>query len=302
MTLRTNEDDFLIPADPLLGTLVNDRYQIRSILGTGAWGRVYRATDDSEREVAVKVLHCHLVTDQQMLVRFEREARSGCSIKHHNICEVFESGVLPTRQPFIVMQYLKGENLATVLRNRGFLSTADAATVFLSCAYGLQAAHDQRIVHRDIKPANIFLEEHSAGKTIKLLDFGMAKVLAEQNDLSQTGPGFGTVHYMSPEQVTGDAVDSRSDIYSLGCVIYEALSGRKVFSGRTAFEIMEQHIRKQPERLSEKATMTSTFASRLEDIVLRSLQKEPASRFQSTADLIDALVSAQAEAEYVTET
>ncbi len=286
-----DEEKGIVARDPLIGRLVHEgEFRILSVLGTGAWGRVYLASDHTtHRELAIKVLHCHLVTDQEMLLRFEREARSGFSIKHPNICEVFSQGVLSTGQPFIAMEYLNGENLASRLRKKSSLPPDESIDIFHACAEGLRAAHEQRIVHRDIKPANIFLVNNSQSG-VKLLDFGMAKILAEQNDLTQTGPGFGTVHYMSPEQVLGDHVDSRSDIYSLGCVMYEALSGRKVFSGRTAFEIMEQHIRRLPGRLSTNEQSNNEIPADLEAIVLRSLHKDPSQRFQSAQELIKELV------------
>lgn len=284
------KDEDLLTRDPLIGKIVNNgQFIVKSILGTGAWGRVYLAGDTiSAKDVAIKVLHCHLVTDQQMLHRFEREARSGFSIKHPNICEIFSQGLLPTGQPFIAMEYLSGENLAALLRRETSLRVADAMEIFLSCAEALRAAHAQRIVHRDIKPANIIIVDGANTRLVKLLDFGMAKILAEQNDLTQTGPGFGTVHYMSPEQVLGDPVDSRSDIYSLGCVMYEALSGRKVFSGRTAFEVMEQHIKKTPLRLAGTSSDVP-IPPKLDAAVLRSLDKAPSQRFQSATELIEAL-------------
>lgn len=275
--------------DPISNSTVAQRFQVTDILGTGAWGRVYKAVDLREkRNVALKVLHFHLLTDQKIVNRFEREIRSGFSLKHPNVCEVFEQGSLETGQPFIVMEYLAGENLASKLRRENKLSVDASIALFLGCAEGLGCAERQGIVHRDIKPANIFLPDPAGVYAPKLLDFGMAKIVAEQNDLTQTGPGFGTIHYMSPEQVLGEQVDTRSDIYSLGCVMYETLTGRKVFAGKSAFQVMEQHVRELPASLRREDLHVPL---KLESIVLKALSKSPAQRFQSTEELISALVN-----------
>ena len=281
----------LISRDPLIGAVVADKFKISTVLGTGAWGRVYQARDlNGDKDIALKALHLHLVADQNMLLRFQREARSGFNLKHPNICEVFSQGVLPTGQPFIVMEYLRGENLASLLRTQGVLSAREAISVFLGCALGLKGAQDQGIVHRDIKPANIFLTGEAESAAVKLLDFGMAKIVAEHNDLTQTGTGFGTIYYMSPEQVLGESVDTRSDIYALGCVMYEALSGRKVFSGKGAYQIMDQHVRELPAKLRNE---NGNIPLKLESIVLKALSKLPCERFQTAEELIDNLVGAE---------
>lgn len=273
--------------DPLLDSVIAGRFKVQTVLGTGAWGRVYLAREiEQNSDVALKVLHPHLMTDQQMLLRFEREARSGFSLSHPNICEVFEQGTLQTGQPFIVMEYLQGENLASTLRRRENLAVDEAIRLFLSCVQGLSCAESKGIVHRDIKPANIFLVEPGGVSNAKLLDFGMAKIIAEQNDLTQTGPGFGTIHYMSPEQVLGDPVDTRSDIYAFGCVMYEALTGRKVFGGKSAYQVMEQHVRELPAQLRSEQLH---IPLKLESVVLKTLNKSPDDRFQSTDELIKAL-------------
>lgn len=279
----------IVPVDPLIGRAVHSEYEILSVLGTGAWGRVYRARYLPEnKEIALKVLHLHLLTDEQILFRFEREARSGFSVKHSRICEVFSQGVLQSGQPFIAMELLHGENLGTVLRQKKILSAQEAIEIFIGCTVALKAAHEQGIVHRDIKPANIFLL-NGTGADVKLLDFGMAKILAEANDFTQTGPGFGTIHYMSPEQVRGDTIDSRTDIYSLGCVMYESLTGNKVFLGRSAYQIMERHLNEQPSPLSS-AQENNEIPAKLEEIVLKTLNKNPASRM-SAEELLEELLA-----------
>lgn len=287
------KDELAISAsiDPFIGTFISGEFMVESVLGTGAWGRVYHARQKSKgRNVALKLLHSHLLVDEQIVLRFEREARSGFSIKHPNICEFFCHGFSDSGQPYIAMEYLEGENLASRLRRRSSLSPDDFLSVFIGCARGLKAAQDRRIVHRDIKPANIFLSKKDQQTVVKLLDFGMAKILADGNDLTQTGPGFGTVHYMSPEQVLGEDVDTRSDIYSLGCVMYEALTGRKVFSGKSAYQIMEQHVREVPVKPSHADDMP--IQPDLEALVLQCLEKDPEKRFQTADAVIGSLIAA----------
>lgn len=298
-------------ADPLLGTVVMDRFEVVGLIGTGGWSRVYKANElssdraassdaaasptskDGKKTVALKVLHSHLLFDAESCQRFQREAESGASLSHPNICAIYDYNRLDTGQPFIAMEYLEGESLASVLRQQTKLSPPEALPIFIACAKGLQAAHAQNIIHRDIKPANIFItrvtdsSQAAAGSPgVKVLDFGMAKIMAEgQPDLTQTGTAFGTVHYMSPEQVSGHAIDARTDIYSLGCVMYEALSGHKVCTGKTSFEVMEQHLRETP-RAFQSFEPDLNIPENLDHAVMKCLAKDPARRFASISELI----------------
>ncbi len=237
------------PVDPLIGQTISTDYEILELIGAGGWSRVYKARQkDGQRIVAIKVLHSHLLFDRESVTRFEREAKSGVSLSHPNICQVFDYDRLESGQPYIIMEYLKGESLSSLLKRKGKLSEKDAVPIFVACLNGLQEAHDNGIVHRDVKPANIFVLDGTSNNggshpDVKLLDFGMAKIIVGvQPDLTLTGTAFGTVQYMSPEQVLGNPIDGRSDLYSLGCVMYETLTGKKVFEGATAFGVMEQHV------------------------------------------------------------
>ncbi|MBX9668794.1 MAG: serine/threonine protein kinase [Candidatus Obscuribacterales bacterium] len=231
----------------------------------------------------MKVLHSHLLFDRESVIRFEREARSGAGLDHDNICRVFDYNRLNTGQPYIVMEYLDGESLSSTLRRRGKLPVHEALPLFIDCCSALKAAHDQGIIHRDIKPANIFLVESRS--RVKLLDFGMAKIIVEGHlDLTQTGTAFGTVQYMSPEQALGEPVDRRSDLYALGCVMYETLSGRKVFEGRTAFGVMEQHVRSVPRRFKDFDPNLDIRAG-VEQVIMKTLAKSPEKRPQDAGEL-----------------
>jgi len=277
------------PVDPLLGQTVSD-YEIMELIGAGGWSRVYKARHKKDDDIyAIKVLHSHLLFDKESLIRFEREANSGVSLSHANICRVFDYDRLATGQPYIVMEYLKGESLASILKRRGKLAEAAAVPTFAACLDGLQAAHDKGIVHRDVKPANIFILD-APDSSVKLLDFGMAKIIVgTQPDLTLTGTAFGTVQYMSPEQVLGQAIDGRSDLYSLGCVMYEALTGKKVFEGATAFGVMDQHVRAAA-KVFRDVDPNTRISPAVEQLVMKALSKEATDRFQSAGEMRASLV------------
>lgn len=276
----------IVAMDPLIGTIADDRFEILSVIGTGACSKVYKARQlDPNRLVALKLLHLNLLKNTETVARFQREAESGVGLNHINITKVHEHGRLSTGQPYIAMEYLEGESLASLLRRNEFLPALEAVPIFISCCRGLTAAHNQGIVHRDIKPANIFVHVSGADRTIKLLDFGLAKVVSRgEPSLTQTGTALGTVRYMSPEQILTEPIDARTDIYSLACVMFETLSGRAVFDARTALEVMDQHLHKPAGSLHE-ANPNAAIRGDLENIVLKSLSKDPDERFQSAEEL-----------------
>lgn len=296
MTDASRPHKHIEPVDPLLGTTVAGDLEVVAVIGTGGWSRVYHAKQHSTgRDVAVKVLHSHLLFDAESAARFEREAESGASLHHPNICEIFDYNRLESGQPFIVMERLNGASLAGLLRAKERLPLSEALPMFRMCCEGLLAAHGINIVHRDIKPGNIFITD-TEQRTVKILDFGMAKIIAEgQPDLTLTGKAFGTVHYMSPEQILGNTVDIRTDIYSLGCVMYETLSGQKVFDGKTAFEVMNQHVREVPKRLRDLGKDLNVSPT-AEAIIMKCLAKNPNSRYQSIRELSDDLATVTLDA------
>ncbi|HEY9732308.1 MAG TPA: serine/threonine-protein kinase [Drouetiella sp.] len=274
----------------------DERFEILALIGTGACSKVYKARQlRPSRVVALKVLHPHLLTNAETIARFQREAESGSRLNHASICTVYEYGRLSNGQPFIAMQYLEGESLASLLRRFECLDIEEALPIFISCCNALIAAHEKGIVHRDIKPANIFIQSIGKERDAKLLDFGLAKLLSQSvPSLTQTGIALGTVQYMSPEQILSEPVDARSDIYSLGCVMFQTLTGRQVFEGRTAFEVMEEHINKLPATL-QSANPGAKIPSELENVVLKSLAKDPLRRYQNVVELRNALASLHIE-------
>ncbi|HTO74657.1 MAG TPA: protein kinase [Thermoanaerobaculia bacterium] len=273
-------------------------YRILGQLGAGSTGKVYRARDDRlNRDVAIKVLSAALAGDPDRLHRFEREAQSAGSLNHPNITSVHDVG-FDGGSPYIVTELLEGETMLSRLK-RGAIPTHEAIAYAGQIADGLAAAHDKGIVHRDLKPANLFV---TRGGRVKILDFGLAKLTQTESEGSSendavsaagTEPGIilGTLGYMSPEQVQGRPADPRSDIFSLGSVLYEMLSGRRAFERATAPETMVAILRDEPPPLS---TAGVSVPSEVERIVRRCLEKSPADRFPSARDLAADLTAAGA--------
>jgi serine/threonine protein kinase len=257
-------------------------YEIIEAIGRGAMGEVYRARDQRlGREVAVKVLPRAMATDALRVARFEQEARAAAAVRHRNIVAVHDAG-RHDGLPFLVTELLHGESLEARLA-RGPIPLAEALAWAVQIAGGLVAAHERGIVHRDLKPANLFL---TTGGQIKILDFGVAKVIhtGETARGFATMPGMvlGTAGYMSPEQVRADPVDARSDQFSLGCVLYELLTGQAPFRRPTAIQTMAAVLDDEPRPLAEvDARVPRVVAS----IVERCLAKDPAHRYASTRDL-----------------
>jgi len=270
-------------------------YEVLAQIGTGGMGEVYRARDTRlSRDVAIKVVHPGLASDPDRLSRFEKEARAAAQLDHPNILVVHDVGT-HEGSPFIVSELLQGESLREKLGTP--LPPKKAVDYAIQIAHGLAAAHEKGIVHRDIKPENVFVTKDGH---VKILDFGIAKLLpsfeasgvdTETPTATATQPGtaVGTVAYMSPEQIRGQSVDARTDLFSLGVVLYEMLSGKRPFQRETPAEIMTAILREEPPDLSE--TNRSVPAA-LEHVVRHCLEKEPDSRFQSARDVVFALEAA----------
>jgi eukaryotic-like serine/threonine-protein kinase len=263
-------------------------YEIQSPLGAGGMGEVYRARDTRlGRDVAVKVLTEFFAKDPERLRRFEQEARAVAALNHPNIVAVYDIGTQDGRA-YLVSELLEGETLREALHG-GQLSTRKATDYAVQVASGLAAAHEKGVVHRDLKPENIFIT--SDGR-VKILDFGLAKLVAPEakpdegatieNVPTSAGAVLGTVGYMSPEQVRGEPVDARSDIFALGAILYEMLSGQRAFRRDTSAETMTAILKEDPPELSSTTKLVSPA---MERIVRRCLEKNPVQRFQSARDL-----------------
>src|SRR5438552_8335499 len=269
-------------------------YEIVSALGAGGMGEVYRARDKRlARDVALKILPESFSRDGDRLRRFEQEERAVAALNHPNILAVFDVGQ-HDGSPFLVSELLEGESLRAVL-DRGAMPQRKAIDYGVQVAQGLAAAHEKGIVHRDLKPENIFVTRDAR---IKILDFGLVKLAqkvgaaAESDGVTLTsshtvaGVVMGTASYMAPEQVRGEAADPRTDIFALGAVLYEMLSGKRAFRRDTPAETMRAVLKEDPPELSD---LGHPISPALERIVRRCLEKSPEQRFQSAKDLAFAL-------------
>jgi serine/threonine protein kinase len=270
--------------DQLIGTKVDDRYEILSVIGHGATTSVYKAQDIQEnRLVAIKMLHTHSIASEMTVRRFDQECKTLALLRHANIVTQYASGITEQDQPFLVMEYLDGLSLMQMILDQGAIPVLESLSIFMQACAGLSAAHEKGIVHRDMKPANIMITKDAQGRErVKILDFGVAKLLIQGETFqtkTQTGEMLGTLLYMSPEQCLDQDLDGRSDVYSLGCVLFEALTGKPPICGRTAFETMNQHLTTTPQKLCDVRPDLS-FPNKLEKIVKKAIEKQPKLRFQ----------------------
>jgi serine/threonine-protein kinase len=274
------------PARFPTGHLLAGRYEILDRIGEGGTAEVFRARDQRlDRTVAVKVLRPQYGQDPDARARFSVEARSTAALAASNIVPVYDFGAADDGSLYIVMRYIDGPSLRSVLAERGSLPPAEAIELGREVAYALAAAHEHGLVHRDVKPGNILLD--SAG-TAHLTDFGIVKALAGADDLTRTGVAFGTAAYLSPEQATGGSVDARTDLYALGVVLYEALAGRPPFSGEDPITVSYRHAHDTPTPLS---TLVPGIDADLERVVMQSLEKDPDRRPASAEEVAASLGS-----------
>jgi serine/threonine-protein kinase len=246
-------------------------------------GAVYRAMQLTlHRTVAVKVIRPDRLFDDELRERFIREARVAAAIEHPNVVPIYDVGAVDGLL-FIAMRFVSGPSLADVLATDGPLDVERARRILRQVAYALNAAHDLGLVHRDVKPSNILLTDHGGGEHVYLADFGLARFVA-QTGLTRTGQALGTLPYMSPEQILGQGVDRRTDVYALGCVLYEVLVGSTPFEGDDAAAIIYGHLHRDP---PEPSAARPDLERSFDPIVAAALAKDPESRYPSTIDLLD---------------
>jgi serine/threonine protein kinase len=279
--------------DPVrVGEIIAGRYRIERVLGRGAMGLVTQATELNTGEPrAIKLLPVSAHANETAVERFFREARATSRLTSEHAVRVFEADILPSGAPYMVMEHLLGSDLGDALARRGALPPHEAADYAMQAAEVLADAHAQGIVHRDLKPTNLFATHRADGSTcIKVLDFGLAKALFPEEgnpDLTLTNTVLGSPSYMSPEQLrSAKDVDPRTDIWSLGVVLYQLVTGRLPFRGRGATELVSQILVDAPEKPS---ALRPGLPLALDGLILRCLEKDPASRFQSMRELGEAL-------------
>lgn len=274
-------------SDPLIGELIDERYRVERVLGTGGTGTVYLAEHvRMEKRVALKVLHATHAVISSAMDRFQREAIALARIAHPNVVTATDFGTLKNGAYYLALEYVEGVSLGEILAHDGALPVNRALAIAYQVASALQAAHSQNIVHRDLKPLNVMLTQVGGVEVVKVLDFGLAKLRSKltQGSISMSaGQLFGTPHYMAPEQITGEGVDERTDLYSLGVLLYEMLSGRPPFDAKDLHEILALQATAEPEPLSE------AISPALRTLVTRLLAKSQDDRPRSASEVLTLL-------------
>jgi eukaryotic-like serine/threonine-protein kinase len=278
-----------------IGKEIAGQFRILQRIGSGGMGAVYKAEQpEMNRFVAIKILHPKYVSRPDLVSRFRREARAMSHLSHPNTARVYMYGQLEDGACYIVMEYLEGKNLAQITRAEGMLRSARAVNIMVQVCGALEEAHRQGMVHRDLKPENIFLTSQGGIADFpKVLDFGLAKVTQREMRpgsliLTQEGMVFGTPEFMSPEQARGQQLDARSDIYSLGCILYEMLTGKLPFDAAQPMDYLALQIRGTPIPLGERIP-NLRMPPGLEAVVMKTIEKEPDKRHASAADFAMAL-------------
>ncbi len=298
--------NFPSPPDPyeenLTGKFIAQNYEIIEKVGEGGMSAVYRARHTHlNREVAVKMLHPHLVSNRTSRERFSQEARAVSQIEHPNVVRLLDFGITEENRPYIVMDFLRGKALSQIIKQSGPMDIASALSIFVQICDALAYTHEKGIVHRDLKPSNIILlearrrsadpEKAAPDLVAKIVDFGIAKLSQHEEAgvaaLTQTGDVFGSPLYMSPEQARGEKLDNRADIYSMGCLMYECLTGVTPVTGTNMLEILYRHMNEMPKPMNTVgAANHAPIPRNLEAIVFKALAKEPKDRYQDMRSMM----------------
>jgi tRNA A-37 threonylcarbamoyl transferase component Bud32 len=272
------------------GSIIDGKFEIVSFVGEGGMGSVYTARHMViGRNVALKLLREHLINEPEKIARFRNEARVLSELDHPNIVAVHAVGIAESGQPYMAMDIVSGESLDEMIKRRGYIPQAETLLILEQVCQALGYSHSKQVVHRDIKPSNIIISNGDAGVSVKLVDFGIAKMLASKElQLTQTGMAIGSIFYLSPGQMEGRAADAGSDIYSLGCTAYEMLTGMPPFASDNAFEVA---LKKQAQDLPPlaEANPEATFDPRLQQIIDTMLKRDPAQRYSSIDQLVEDL-------------
>jgi len=278
-----------------VGKTIAGQFKIVERIGSGGMGAVYKAEQpEMNRFVAIKILHSRYITRADLVSRFRREARAMSQLSHPNTARVFLYGQLEDGACYFVMEHMEGRNLAQSVRAEGPMQPIRAVDIMIQVCGALEEAHQAGIIHRDLKPENVFLTAQGGISDFpKVLDFGLAKVTERQMRpgsliLTQQGMVFGTPEFMSPEQARGEELDARSDIYSLGIILYEMLTGKLPFDAKQPMEYINRHIHATPIALAERAP-DRKFPSGLGDVIMKALAKKREDRYESAMSFGQAL-------------
>ncbi|MBX9720833.1 MAG: serine/threonine protein kinase, partial [Candidatus Obscuribacterales bacterium] len=277
--------------------ILGERFEVLSFLGQGGMGTVFKVKEKNlDKIFAVKILDPRMVKDALSVKRFEQEAKAAIQLTHPNLAAVYEYGIGVQGTPYLVMDYLEGKTLAEILESENYIDHGRVVDLFIQICEGIMHAHLKGVIHRDIKPSNIMISKSASGiEYAKVFDFGIAKVMPERaidftQELTQTGELFGSPAYMSPEQLKGLPVDERTDIYSLGCALYKALTGKLPFEGKSVVDTIVKVVTTEAEDFADlKSKYHIPIA--LEDITLCCLAKEPSKRYADVGSLMHDLES-----------
>lgn len=296
-----------VTGELLTGVIIKDKYKLLAVAGVGGWGVVYKAEHlELHRPIAIKLLHKHLLNDQDRVARFHQEAKAVAALSHPNLVYVHDFGSLPDGQLFIAMDYLEGRALSEVLSAQQRLEASYVIDLLSQACCALTAMHEVGLIHRDLKPSNMIVVPEADRKTrLVICDFGLAKFTAAEQSLALTNTDqiLGTPAYMSPEQCLGRDLDPRSDIYSIGCVMYELITGTPPFNAESYGELLKMHVNAKPippsnrilQRLREgyESRAPRGVPHKLEQIVLRALEKDPSQRYQTAFEMLEDLWDAK---------
>ena len=281
-----------ISIDPLMGSTIDGRYEVIELLGEGGMGRVYSVLHVGlGRLFALKALRRELAKDEELSQRFIREAKAMAAVRHPHIVEITDFGRLPDGVPYFVMEMLVGETLSQLIKRQGFVPVPRGIAILEQVASALVAAHEAGVVHRDLKPENVFLVGSAAGQDatddVRVVDFGAAKIVGS-SQVTRNGVVFGTPYYMSPEQASGSPVDGRTDVYSLGVIMYEMFTGKVPFEGDTYMNVLTQHMFVEPEPPSQRSPLGVALGG-LDELTMACLAKRPEKRPGSMNEVLDAV-------------
>ena len=258
---------------------LSGRYELEEIIGTGGMSVVYRAWDlKYDREVAVKVLRSELMSDEDFIRRFNHEAQAASQMSHPNIVDLFDVGQ-DGETRYLVMEYVKGVTLKELIRQYGRIRQQRAVQITLSILSAIGHAHENHIVHRDIKPQNILMDDDAG---VKVGDFGIARVTSSTSSTSFGAQMMGSVHYFSPEQASGGVADEKSDLYSVGVVLYEMVTGRVPFDGETPVAVALKHIHEEPR---DPSLVNPDVSRGLSEVILKAMSKKPEDRYQTAQEM-----------------